>query len=280
MAILHDSGESIRGFNGGKMSHVFKQNPQDGRFTYTSKFYSDHAQEAFMYGNFMLKVDGECCCLFKHYDEETKTWYWKFYQRYDAGEKYEGKSETELPGSPLPDGKNPNEYDQGGKKHIYRFVVYQAIGKKQTKFLQDTLKAIDFGVKNGYLPDPNSENCPNAITCEWVGLIHQSNVDGFSFEHGLVPHTEFFCPCIPLSSYEEFVNFVKTHCIEGVIVVHPDGTRYKLRSDCIPEFKSTPWYTKTWKKDKKTRVTTISPKALGPDGLYVWDSDTEQWKKS
>ena len=94
-------------------------------------------------------------------------------------------------------------------------------------------------------------------------------MDGIPVHHALVPHACGFLPTFKIESYTTFLDLVKSECIEGIVAVHPDyGTRFKMRSDMIPD---SLWAKHTKKKADDQGVTTIRPDVLTKDGLMKWD---------
>jgi hypothetical protein len=249
-------------FNGGKLYHIFttQSDPKGRNLQYTSVFTSEHAREAFTNGSTLVKVDGECSALHK---ENGK---WAFYWRRDNYKTRDGDIIV-----PLPDGKQLNTYDQGGKDHFYQLLYCSpdfttGKGKYISYVGKEIYECIYRGVEDGHLPDPKDGGGPEWITCELVGRKHQSNMDGVPYDHALVPHYAPFLPEIQIESYEKLCEIVKTECIEGVIYRHPDGTRYKIRFEMVSD--DTLWtQRKKNKRPSDNGATTIRPKVLTKDGL-------------
>lgn len=273
-------------FNGGKLYHVFKTAPSESNprsLVYTNEFTSDHAKEALYSGTKLLKVDGECSALHKEKlissadngtseDRETSAdkFEWVFYRRQD---NYKG------PSIPLPDGKQPSLYDQGGKSHSYSFLkldpsLVTGKGKKKSYPGPDTYASIEKAVSSGDLPNPNDPDCPEWITTEWMGSKHQTNADGIKYEHVLVPHTSKFLPELTFSSLDEFRQLADKLCFEGCVLIHPDGTRYKMRTEMTVE--KSIWSQKCKnKKPNDPGVTDYRPQVLTKDGKIQWDG--QEW---
>lgn len=254
-------------FNGGKLYHVYKTAAAEPKSTlswlqglqYINEFLNDEAKEAMEQGVKLLKVDGACSAIHRENGE------WVFYQRQD---NYKGNGET----LPLPDGLQPAHYNQGGKEHNYNWLKVNPTDtarKGKNKFGPDTYAAIQHGVDVGLLPKATDPDAPEWITCEWVGQKHQGNMDGIPYAHALIPHTDQFLPQIDVHSLDEFVQLTKEKCFEGVVVIHPNGTRYKLRSDTVGQ--GNLWNTHSRKKPTDPRVTDITPlRVLTKDGVYTF----------
>ena len=248
-------------FNCGKLYHI--ATIKDGiKACYTDDYISDHARKAMEVGIAHLKVDGECTSI--HREQRTDgTWWWRFYRRQD---NYKGTEEVMA----LPDGMQPDIYTGGGKPHHYVLLpvspdLTTGKGKRRSAPGPDTYAAIAKGVEIGMLPDPASSDAPEWISCEWIGTKHQSNVDGVPFDHGLVPHCEPFTPRIECTSLADFSELAREECIEGLVYLHPDGTRYKMRCNMVNNNK---WDSEIKKKKPADPgVTTIRPKVLTRDGL-------------
>ena len=176
---------------------------------------------------------------------------------------------------PLPEGRQSAHYDQGGKVHNYCWLRVDrgwTTGKGMRKSAPgpDTYAAIDLAVKMELLPDPTDNNAPDWITCEWVGTKHQKNMDGVPCEHALIPHLEPFVPTLEFTTLKEFQELVCKECFEGVVIIHSDGTRYKMRSDMAGECV---WEQHYQKKGIDPGVTTIRPQVLTKDGLLTWKGE-------
>ncbi len=249
-------------FNGGKLYHIHTTVPgeRQGSLVYTCNFTSRSAAAALQHGIKQLKVDGECSALHREDGQ------WVFYRRQD---NYKGAAAT----LPLPAGRQSAQYDQGGKEHNYCWLRVDrdwTTGKGTRKSAPgpDTYATIDLAVKMELLPDPTGIDAPEWITCEWVGTKHQKNMDGVPYEHALIPHLEPFVPTLEFTTLQEFQEMVCKECFEGVVLIHPDGTRYKMRSDMsCPE--------SVWEQHykKKGGVTTIRPQVLTKDGLLTWKGE-------
>ena len=245
-------------FNGGKLYHVFETESEGRDLRYIDKFLSDEAKEAFTKGVGILKVDGECSAIHK---EDEK---WKFYVRRD---NFKGQGKI----LPLPEGKQLDTYDQGGKPHHYRFLYLSpefttGKGHRKSDVGKEIYACIAKGVEEGNLPNPSDSDAPEWITCELVGTKHQTNMDGVPCEHALVPHYYPFLPHVQVTSFEHFVDMAKTVCIEGVVFQHPTTrTRFKLRFNMMEQ---NMW--STTKKPQDAGVTDIRPRVLTPNGLLKW----------
>jgi len=254
---------SEKAFNGGKLTHPFAtKRVGKWQLTYTEDFTSPEAREALEKGVKLLKVDGACTVLHKESDEKG-TWSWRFCQRQD---NYKGEEST----LDLPEGKQPAHYSQGGKEHNYCWLPVDpkwVCGKGKRKQFPgpDTYQTISKAVEDGNLPDPSDPEAPEWITCEWVGIKHQKNMDGIPYDHALVLHQESFVSRIEgVSSLADFVELAKRECFEGIVIVAEDGTRFKMRCDMV---EGSLW-NKFWKKKPTDPgVTTISPQVLCKDGL-------------
>jgi hypothetical protein len=253
-------------FNGGKLYHVNQTRPGErpGSLVYTEEFTSTTAQESLEKGEKQLKVDGECSAL--HRERTPSGWEWVFYCRQD---NYKGDGAT----VDLPDGQQPAHYDQGGKEHNYCWLRVDkewvtGKGKKRSSPGPDTYDAIAMGVKLGLIPDPASKDAPEWITCEWVGTKHQSNMDGVPYEHALIPHMFPFVPQLHFETLTEFKSLVASQCFEGVVLIHSNGTRFKMRSDMTGI--ENEWDKNHRKKPADPGVTTIRPQVLTKDGLLKW----------
>lgn len=246
-------------FNGGKLYHTHELVGGDKprSLVYVDKFTSADALVALRAGVKQLKVDGECSALHREDGE------WAFYRRQD---NYSGAEKT----LDIAEGKQSAHYNQGGKEHNYSWLRASpqwttGKGKRASSPGPDTYAAIKLAVEQGHLPDPTQDDCPEWITCEWVGIKHQNNMDGVPYEHALVPHMEPFVPNLKLKSLQEFHDMVRKECFEGIVIVHPNGTRFKLRSDTTGPGSLWEQYYR-----KKGGVTTIRPQVLTKDGLLVW----------
>ena len=181
-------------FNGGKLLHIPKTFSEGREMYYTNEFLSDESTETFLDGKALLKVDGECTAL--HRELENDKYAWAFYRRQD---NYKGNCITQK----LPSGHQLDTYDQGGKSHNYCFLhmpedYTTGKGTKKSEVGKQTYACITKAVENGNLPDPNKTDCPEWITCEWVGYKHQSNMDGVPYDHALIPHYDDFLPKIDI----------------------------------------------------------------------------------
>lgn len=252
-------------FNGGKLYHIFKTISIGKKMFYTNEYLSEESQEAFEKGKALLKVDGECAVLHRELDDNKYKWI--FYRRQD---NYKGNDRI----LSLPNGKQSDKYDQGGKNHYYQFLKISenyatGKGKNKSEVGKIVYQSIKKGVEGGYLPDPKINNCPEWITCEWVGSKHQTNIDGIPYEHGIVPHYEPFVPKIEIKSMEKFMEISKEKYFEGVVIQHPNGIRYKLRCNMISEKNKCERTDK--RKNTDPGATDIRPKVLTMDGLLIWN---------
>ncbi len=256
----------IQKFNGGKLYHINKTTSgnrpgnRPGSLVYTDEFISDKAEEALHEGEKQLKVHGECSALHR---ENGK---WVFYRRQD---NYKGNGTT----CKLASGAQPAQYNQGTKEHNYCWLkiddsLVTGKGKRRSSPGPDTYAAIANAVGSGLLPDPTDENEPEWITCEWVGIKHQSNMDGITDHHALIPHMSPFVPQLHFKTLEEFVSLVSENCFEGAVIIHPDGTRFKVRSDMTGI--ENDWVKNYRKKAIDPGVTTIRPQVLTKDGMIRW----------
>ena len=217
----HKNNKKEVNFNGGKLYHIFPLHPKENSYKmeYKDNVTESHKKEALLYGEKMLKVDGSCCALHKEDDK------WVFYERRD---NYKGKGKTLPQESSLQESKY--------KGHEYSWLKLDpdtTVGKGKRKNYPgpDTYTAIEKGVELGLIPNPKDENSPKWITCEWVGIKHQRNCDGIPYNHAIILHNSKFLPFIEMTSLDDFNNLIKKECLEGVVVSHSDGTRYKIRSD-------------------------------------------------
>jgi len=256
-------------FNGGKLYHIFEaERSEDGFYGYTPTFTSDTAKEALEMGDIHLKVDGENTMIKRENDA------WNFYRRQD---NYKGKEVT----IPLPDGLQPAHYSQGGKPHNYSYLyvprdLTTGKGKRRSFPGPDTYAAIQKGVELGLLPDPTSDNCPEFITCEWMGRKHQKNMDGITVDHALVPHIDPFVPALyrGLITLDIFSECARSQLLEGFIFKHPNGTMFKLRTDMV---KGNLWGS-TKHKPLDPHVTFTSPIILTKEGVMEYRKDLLKWE--
>ncbi len=257
-------------FNGGKLYHIFEaERGDDGFYGDTSTFTSDTAKEALETGKVCLKVDGEITMI------KCENGKWNFYRRQD---NYKGNEPT----VPLPDGLQSAHYSQGGKSHNYSYLYVSpdwttGKGKRRSFPGPDTYAAIQKGVELGLIPDPTSDNCPEFITCEWMGRKHQKNMDGIPVDHALVPHMDPFIPRlfrgpIPMT-FNRFSECAKSQILEGYIIKHQNGTMFKLRTDMI---KGNLWAS-TKHKPAEPRVTQSSPSILTKEGVMQYREDLLKW---
>jgi hypothetical protein len=224
-------------FNGGKMNHVFV--PERG--SYKNEFTSEEAERCFkdISTSVTLKVDGECACLVKtYYYTEFR---WEFYRRQDNVKDID-------PGTvemPLFNGVQPSSF----QKHNYSLVSLPknhvtGKGGKRSEPGPETYAAIQKGMDECLIPDPNHPKCPNHITVEWVGRKHQSNMDNLPCDHAIAIHgfTKLVLP--GERTYENMAQLATEMSIEGVVFEsRKTGERFKLRFDMFPN--------SLWKQRKK-----------------------------
>lgn len=243
------------------MLHAFI--PGRGLYEEGYKFTNDEVEEMMESEDtlFTVKVDGENAMLMRERDEEDKTkWTWNFYYRQDNPKSMEGLK-------PLPEGAQPDVYES--HHYFYRKLDRDLVtgkGKKKTSPGPDTYAAIQKAVDIlGYLSDPNDEDCPDYVPCEWIGTKHQKNVDGYSCEHGIALHGFMSIENFPRTA-EEIAKLAKTECYEGVVAMNPKTHRcYKIRLDMFPDsrFKKE----KGNKKDKTTQITTLRSAIFWKGGM-------------
>ena len=236
-------------FQGGKLYHVFDTKQVGKNLVYIDSYTSEHAREALEKGVCLLKVDGSCSAIMNENGE------WKVYERRD---NYKGTDVI-----PIPDGPQPSTYDQGGKEHsyTYRYIApdFQVSPKKKTNEGPDMYAIIKKAVEDGHLPDPKNPDAPPFITGEWMGSKKQGNRDCFTVMNAFVPHRPPFTPIVKgISCFQDFVDISNKECFEGFVVVHPDGTRYKMRCSMLEQ--GALW------NDSKMK-TTIRPLGLTVNGL-------------
>nr|QBK87193.1 MAG: hypothetical protein LCMAC201_00950 [Marseillevirus LCMAC201] len=253
-------------FNGGKLYHIYSTTvgKRKGGLVYNAEYTSSDSQQALVLGKKQLKVDGECSALHSEGDK------WVFYRRQD---NYKGPE----PIVPLALGKQLPQYNQGGKEHNYSWLYADpewttGKGKRRSYPGPDTYSAITKAVEAGLLPKADDPGAPEWITCEWVGTKHQQNMDGIPYEHALIPHLHPFVPELELTTLQEFIKLASTDCFEGLVVLHPNGTRYKMRSDMTGDSQ---WEQHRSKKPAEPGVTTIRPQVLTKEGLLVWNR--QEW---
>jgi len=237
-------------FQGGKLFHIFDTQVSGKNLLYIDQFSSEHAKEALEQGVCLLKVDGSCSALFNENGQ------WKVYERRD---NYNGTDVI-----PLPEGLQPSLYDQGGKEHkyTYRYIEpeYQVSEKKKTNEGPDMYAIVQKAVEQGHLPKPDDPDAPPFITGEWVGCKKQGNRDELVVMNGFVPHRPPFTPVITdIKSLADFQALANKECFEGIVVVHPDGTRYKMRCSMLQGGS-------LWSNPKNK--STIKPLVLTVSGLW------------
>lgn len=236
---------AMQAFNGGKMNHVFVP----GRGKYEEGYSCPEAKRCFLDPNtrISLKVDGECAMVVRQAGR------WVFFRRQD---NYKGSDET----IEVPAGAQPASFD----KHNYCFVkvspdLVTGKGKRKSQVGPDTYQAIEQAVASGLLPDPTSEGCPEFVTVEWVGRKHQTNIDGWEFDHGLYVHGSSTLEVERTRAAVEAM--AKVEAIEGLVLEDPiTGQRFKLRLDMLPDSLFAA-------RKKRGEKSTIKPKVAGPEGV-------------
>jgi hypothetical protein len=242
-------------FNGGKMRHIFKP----GKGCYEDGFSCDDAHRCWEdpASIVTLKVHGECCILIRKPiqhdniegsggESDTSMYEWIFATRFDAKGKAFPENHIPLPLTVGKDGQTVLQPAVEGK-HTYCFIPLEkekVVGKgsKRSFVGRDTYAAIAQGVKNGDLPNPNDDSCPNFVTVEWIGRKHQGNMDCLDVDHALYVHgstivTDF--PSVPRTREQVAAllmdkNKTDPWSIEGVVLYWPTtGERFKLRFDML-----------------------------------------------
>lgn len=284
-------------FNLGKLYHVYKTTKRvdSNDLVYTGEYLNDETRSLMNDPNTTaeLKVDGEATMIVKQvhkyggYQLTEDTWYnpWQFYRRQD---NYRGPCMS----IPLPAGKQPDTYNQG-KPHHYRllWVDPESGTSKQNKMAQETYAIIRKAAELGILPKLSDKGSTPFISCEWVGKKHQLNLDGIPYDHALVPHLPEFTGITNFPrTFDGLQRFFEEHVVEGLVLQHPSGTRYKIRADMFP---TSGWVREGDKRRKRIRelkklklpkkpivesVTTIKPKVLTKDGLLVWNYTDNTWQ--
>lgn len=242
-------------FNGGKLYHIFqsmvtKRTKWFDVMYYSSEFASEHAKEAFLNGTPLLKVDGECSIIMKVNGE---------YVIYLRRDNYKGDGIQ----IQLPDGKQLSHYSSpDGKEHNYSYILLPkdlqtGKGKKKSAPGPDTYQALQNAILEGVIPDPSSEDAPEFLTFEWVGTKHQSDPDGLGVEHAMISHNEqsLLFPIEFERTFEGVRKLALEHRFEGLVFVHEDGTRYKVRCEMFEGDVK-------WNKSNKKEKTTIKPKIV------------------
>jgi hypothetical protein len=250
-------------FNGGKMNHIFV--PERGN--YKNEFTSEEAERCFkdLSTSVTLKVDGECACLVKTYDHSEYKFRWDFYRRRDNVKDID-------PGTkqiPLFSGIQPDSF----QKHNYSLVSLPknhitGKGSNRSEPGHETYAAIQKGIDECIIPNPNDINCPNFITVEWVGRKHQANMDNVPHDHAIAVHGYTRVVLFGERTYENISQLATEMSIEGVIFEsNKTGERFKLRFDMFPNSLWKQRYKLVCGKNKiavTNEVTTIKPMIITP----------------
>jgi hypothetical protein len=207
-----DAHGSYRGFNGGKMAHIFEFDKDTG--LYAETIASAEAEAALQRGKVFYKIDGSNGMLIRGKNGELTT-----FQRLDT----RGRPTPEVCVS-LPQGPNADVYE--GHSYCYKPISANVEGKKAKKMNQAMLDLVD-KYKDHLL-------CYGEfVSIEWVGAK-------FNKTPG-VPHDIAIAIHVDQSCNEEF-----DHCYEGLrnlllradtpiegLIFEFSGVYWKVRADCF-----------------------------------------------
>jgi hypothetical protein len=238
-------------FNGGKMNSLFElvTIEEDGvpKWRWKTYYGADHVSEAaaraLAEGPAWVKIHGECSLLILEGVEDSSDEEYNatepggrsplkkygFYMRRDRYKKKKGDLVTDIP-----EGVQPATF----MKHEYSLLrldenLVTGKGKKKSRPGPETYAAIERGIGEGAIPDPNSLGAPQFISVEWVGRKHQGNVDDIDADHAIAVHSAQIYENPPRTR-EALEELAMTERIEGLVYMDPEtGERFKFKFEVI-----------------------------------------------
>ena len=244
---------------GKKVEHIWKR---DKEGYYTGEFTSIKAKKCFDNEHTIvtLKTEGECAALILiDHPEKINKKQWAFCQRL---QNYNGhKTVIPIPKSTL---NSSRFHEDTGYEYVMVSpkLVHQT-GEKKSFVGRDTYKAIRAGVRFGLIPKPNSDNCPEFISVEWIGSKHGINADNVPCEHGIVIHGT--TKVIIQRNFKDMLNLSQKCSIEGIVIHALDGDKFKIDMKCFQDSR----YEQAKKLTINSYTTSIKPVVIVKEGVIT-----------